>query len=605
MAPPPAGATPNPTTASDSETVTISRSPSLSIVKSGTLDNDDVAPATRTDAGDKITYTFTVTNTGNVTLTGVTITDPSFPTLSCSVASLAPGATYTTCTASTALTQAHIDSGSVSNTATVSGTPPAGATPNPTTASDTEVVTITQIASFELTKAATPTTYSTAGQTITYSFSVDNTGNVTLTNTAVSDPRCDAAPVYASGDINSDSELDVTEVWIFTCLYTVTQADVNAGSISNTATATATGPQGQTPTDSDTNVALVVIGSGSQMTNSAFQLVDDLTPWAVNDFEVLVNGQNIVVATNPGQFYYHQRATSPYSIETDWEFKFEWPCQFESQVNGGQPMHAYIQLATDPANTWRPWGQSNTVTNTPYPSGCTQPAGTPYGTGTIIVEDVPAGATVWVNIHLDYAAKGDNISTLNPNPMSKPVTYRPFSSRITMRSGSVIVGTSYSETSVIGRGKKVTMAYGVAKDSAGNLLENTWVRMTQGTKSITALTGADGFYVFYDGQYCKAADGAAGGCYVGSVLQADTVTWTFGTGSSTLAILGPATFDLALSPVKPAHDASASWPTGTWTTAKVVSGSTTFATITNPYAPKYVFNMAKGTAYHRDWRFTP
>uniref|UniRef100_UPI000F4E4838 DUF7507 domain-containing protein n=1 Tax=Flavobacterium tructae TaxID=1114873 RepID=UPI000F4E4838 len=44
------------------------------------------------NVGDRIDYTFTVTNTGNVTLAPVTITDAN-AVVSGSLASLAPGAT--------------------------------------------------------------------------------------------------------------------------------------------------------------------------------------------------------------------------------------------------------------------------------------------------------------------------------------------------------------------------------------------------------------------------------------------------------------------------------------------------------------------------------
>jgi hypothetical protein len=420
---------------------------------------------------------------------------------------------------------------------------------------------------------------------------VQNTGNVTLTNVVVADPRCEAPPVLASGDTNNDGELDVTETWRFTCTYKVTQSDIDAGKLSNTATATATGPKGQPASDTATNEIHVRLVSTSDMTNSAFQLVDDLSPWAVPDFEILLNGSNIVAATNPGQFYYHQRATSPYSIPTDWTFQFNWPCQFESQVNGGQPMHAYIQLATDGPNTWRPWGESNNVTNTPFPGGCAQPAGTPYGTGTITVNNVPAGAKVWVNIHLDYAPKGDNISTVIPSPMTKPVVYGPFSSTITVQNDAgATIGTSFSSTSVIGRGKKVTMVYGTLTNKVtGTPLANTWVRVTQGTSTATALTGADGFYLFYDGQACTLLDGIAGGC-----TGASTTLWNFGKGSNvstTIDILGSGSTPTS----------TATNPSG-FTNAEVRTGANSWS-VKNP--PTYVAGVTKGTAYLRDWRFTP
>ena len=45
------------------------RSPSISVVKSA-------APLTVSAAGDTVAYSFCVTNTGNVTLTSVGVTDP-------------------------------------------------------------------------------------------------------------------------------------------------------------------------------------------------------------------------------------------------------------------------------------------------------------------------------------------------------------------------------------------------------------------------------------------------------------------------------------------------------------------------------------------------
>ena len=67
-----------------------------------------------------------VTNTGNVTLTGVTVDDPKVGTVTCPATTLAP-AESTTCTATYTLTQADVDAGEVVNNATASGTPPTGA----------------------------------------------------------------------------------------------------------------------------------------------------------------------------------------------------------------------------------------------------------------------------------------------------------------------------------------------------------------------------------------------------------------------------------------------------------------------------------------------
>ena len=110
-------------------------------------------------------------------------------------------------------------------------------------------------------------------------------------------------------------------------------------------------------------------GSGSTMTNSAFQLVDDLAPWTITDFEILLNAQNTIVATNPGQFYYHQRATNTSGGTASMGYTINWPCQFQTQTSGGQPIHAYVQYASDSANVWRDWTpQSTGISWTNQPS---------------------------------------------------------------------------------------------------------------------------------------------------------------------------------------------------------------------------------------------
>ncbi len=68
-----------------------------------------------------------VYNSGNVTLSDVGVTDGLLGTVTCQDDVLAPQA-HTTCTAADhTVTQADVDTGNVTNTATAVGTPPRGA----------------------------------------------------------------------------------------------------------------------------------------------------------------------------------------------------------------------------------------------------------------------------------------------------------------------------------------------------------------------------------------------------------------------------------------------------------------------------------------------
>ena len=100
---------------------TINMSPHITLVKTATA-NFSTPPK----VGDTISYTLVATNDGNVTLTSVSIIDPKLGSLTCTQpVSLAPNQQLS-CTGSYPLIQADIDAASVSNTATVTGTPPTG-----------------------------------------------------------------------------------------------------------------------------------------------------------------------------------------------------------------------------------------------------------------------------------------------------------------------------------------------------------------------------------------------------------------------------------------------------------------------------------------------
>ncbi|WP_052193535.1 DUF7507 domain-containing protein [Microbacterium sp. ZOR0019] len=232
-------------------------SPAVALTKSAST-------ATADTAGQTITYTYSVTNTGDIVLSGISIDESSFtgtgtpPSVVCppGAASLAPGATVD-CTAVYSVTQTDVDAGQpIVNTATASGTPPVGSpvVSEPSTAS----VQVEDAPAVALVKSATPNDAAsfTVGQVITFSFVVTNAGNVTLTDPQVDETQFDGAGSISAIDCPAGVSLAPGAQTTCTATYTLVQADVDAGSISNEATATATTPSGSTVDSPPSSVSL-------------------------------------------------------------------------------------------------------------------------------------------------------------------------------------------------------------------------------------------------------------------------------------------------------------------------------------------------------------
>ncbi|BEL03293.1 hypothetical protein Q0Z83_014840 [Actinoplanes sichuanensis] len=178
-----------------SNTVTVpvaGAAPSLSVTAVAT-----VSPAAHQNAvrvGDTITYTYTVVNDGNVTMTGIGLTDALAGTVTCPGTSLLVGASMT-CTSAMpyTVTQARIDAGQpITASSTATGTTPANATPSfgPFTAT-VAVAPAVPALSMLVTAFVTPgsrQSQAQAGDTIAYTYDITNTGNVTMSSIAVADP---------------------------------------------------------------------------------------------------------------------------------------------------------------------------------------------------------------------------------------------------------------------------------------------------------------------------------------------------------------------------------------------------------------------------------
>ncbi len=117
----------------------VAQAPALTLTKSAAV--TDVNGDGKTDLGDTIAWSFLVKNTGTTTITNLVVNDPTAGAVTCPVTTLAPGVS-TTCTADAAhtITQADVDAGVVSNTATATGKDPKGNdVPSNPSATDTPV----------------------------------------------------------------------------------------------------------------------------------------------------------------------------------------------------------------------------------------------------------------------------------------------------------------------------------------------------------------------------------------------------------------------------------------------------------------------------------
>ncbi|MGL5910271.1 MAG: DUF7507 domain-containing protein, partial [Phycicoccus sp.] len=294
-----------PFSAASSTDTPVAQDPELSLAKS-VESTDDVDGDGRIGVGDTVRYSFAVTNTGTVTIGDLTIADSliSPANIDCT-GPIAPGATGA-CSGSHTVTQAELDAGVVSNTATASGIGPDG---DPVTSPpDTVDYALDQEPLLALTKTATVDDGGDGsldvGDTIAFSFVVTNTGNVTVTALGIADPlvggiSCPVATL-APGASTTCATDDANP-------YVVTQSDVDAGLVANTATATGEEPSGDAVTSPPSSTATPVdqlVG----LTGSKSGVVTDVNGNGVTDlgdtirwsFELTNTGSVTITGVNVG-----------------------------------------------------------------------------------------------------------------------------------------------------------------------------------------------------------------------------------------------------------------------------------------------------------------
>ena len=201
-------------------------------------------------AGSTVTFTYVVTNTGNVPLANVVVTDDKLgPITSFTGDTNGNGLldlteTWTYTTTATALAGQQTNVGTVTGQDANTGTTVTDDNPA-NYFGDAPAINIVKFVNGQ--DADTPTgPHVAVGSTVTFTYVVTNTGNVPLANVVVSDDKLGPITSF-TGDTNSNGLLDLTETWTYTATATAL-----AGQQTNVGTVTgqdANNPPGTTVTD--------------------------------------------------------------------------------------------------------------------------------------------------------------------------------------------------------------------------------------------------------------------------------------------------------------------------------------------------------------------
>lgn len=216
--------------------------PKITVIKS-------VSNAQTFKLGSNIVYSFAVSNAGLATLTDVVLTDNLLPVQPLYVSGdvntnnkLDIGETWIY-SGNYTIKQSDVDAGAVRNSATATAKDPLLGTVSDisgsSAANDLPTSTpVEHINKVTLSKTVTTKSPYKLNSLIRYSFLVKNEGTTTLDSVRLIDNKLVDQPVYLGGDSigGVNGKLDVNETWRYAGVYTVKQADVDFGKVSNIAT---------------------------------------------------------------------------------------------------------------------------------------------------------------------------------------------------------------------------------------------------------------------------------------------------------------------------------------------------------------------------------